>query len=328
MTADPKKQPAAAAIPDDPPSTPQTAADVAALDQQMTIATPTATDRAPVRMGVAPQSVEDAWRLSRFIAESDMVPKQYRKRPADVLVAIQLGMEVGLPPMAALRAIFVTNGVPNLYGDGFLAVIIASPVYRDHDEYFEVGAQRRESLTAADLQKDDTQAVCTFWRTGSARPRTASFSVAKAKKAGLWTKSGPWSDYPDRMLKLRARGFAGRDAFPDVLRGMHIDIEVADIPTDPPPVAQVQRRSDAVAAASSDAPVISDPVRIGPTTVVAVDAFMDGAVAMLADGTVIDVRSAADARDLDKLKDAKLPVRFDCVRDGDRLQLLSFALVD
>jgi hypothetical protein len=228
--------------------------------------------------------------------------------------------------MAALHSIFVANGQPNLYGDGFLAVIMASPVYRDHDEYFEVGAQRRETLTAVDLQKDDTQAVCTFWRVGSARPRTATFSIAKAKKAGLWSKAGPWSEYPDRMLKFRARGFAGRDAFPDILRGIRIDVEVADLPP-APVVPTLLRRSDA-AAQTSDAPVVIDPIRLGPTTIAQIDPFVGGCIATLADGTVLQVSDATDARDLEKLKDAQLPVRFDCVKDGDQLQLLSFALVD
>lgn len=319
---DPKKP---AALVDDPPAQPQPAAEVAALDQALDVVAPT-TARAPVRMGVAPTTVDEAWRLSRFIADSEMVPKGYRKRPADVLVAIQLGMELGLPPMAALHSIFVANGQPNLYGDGFLAVIMASPVYRDHDEYFEVGAQRRETLTAVDLQKDDTQAVCTFWRVGSARPRTATFSIAKAKKAGLWSKAGPWSEYPDRMLKFRARGFAGRDAFPDILRGIRIDVEVADLPP-APVVPTLLRRSDA-AAQTSDAPVVIDPIRLGPTTIAQIDPFVGGCIATLADGTVLQVSDATDARDLEKLKDAQLPVRFDCVKDGDQLQLLSFALVD
>jgi hypothetical protein len=255
-----------------------------------------------------------------------MVPKGYRKRPSDVLVAIQLGMELGLPPMAALHSIFVANGQPSLYGDGFLAVIMASPLYHDHDEYFMVGDQRREFVTHADLQKDDTTAVCTFWRKGSARPRTATFSVAKAKKAALWGKTGPWSEYPDRMLKFRARGFAGRDAFPDVLRGIRIDVEVGDIPPDPQ-VIQVQRRSEQRATPTEAAPII-EPVRIGPVTVATVEPFMGHHVVTLGDGTVVDVTNPTDALDLEKFKDTKQRLHLDCARDGDRLQVLSFAVAE
>lgn len=294
------------------------------------MATTDTTTRAPVRMGVAPTTVEDAWRLSRFIADSEMVPKGYRKRPSDVLVAIQLGMELGLPPMAALHSIFVANGTPSLYGDGLLAVVMASPRYRDHDEYFEVSAQRRETIHSADLQLDTTAAVCTFWRTDSKRPRTASFSIAKAKKAGLWGKAGPWSEYPDRMLKMRARGFSARDAFPDVLRGVRLDVEVSDIPGEPPPV-RVLRRSETTTTTAPvpiEPPPIVEPVRLGPTLVAAVDPFMGGYTITLADGTTIETTNGTDALDLEKLKTTKQPVRLECAVHDARLELLSFAVAE
>jgi hypothetical protein len=43
-------------------------------------------------------------------------------------------------------------------------------------------------------------------------------SVADAK-GRLWTRKGPWEHYPQRMLQMRARAFALRDGFADVLRG-------------------------------------------------------------------------------------------------------------
>jgi len=312
---------------EEPAPTPQTDAEIAATEQGLEVSTTTpAPARQPVRMGVAPTTIDEAWRLSRFIADSEMVPKAYRKRPADVLVAIQLGMELGLPPMAALHSIFVANGQPSLYGDGFLAVIMASPVYADHDEYFLVGGERREIVTQADLDKVDTCAVCTFWRKGSARPRTATFSVANAKKAGLWGKAGPWSEFPYRMMKFRARGFAGRDAFPDVLRGIRIDVEVADLPPEPQ-VVQVQRRSASAPAPVEAAPVV-EPVQLGPITVARVEPFMDHYVVTLGDGTQVETSDATDALDLEKLRETTQALRLTCVRDGERLHLQSFAVAE
>jgi hypothetical protein len=54
--------------------------------------------------------------------------------------------------------------------------------------------------------------------------------VADAKAAKLWGKSGPWTDYPRRMLKFRARGFVLRDVFGDVLKGLRTAEEVRDYP--------------------------------------------------------------------------------------------------
>jgi hypothetical protein len=62
---------------------------------------------------------------------------------------------------------------------------------------------------------------------------TVKFSVEDAKRAGLWGKQGPWSAYPKRMMQMRARGFALRDAFPDVLKGLITAEEAEDYPSQP-----------------------------------------------------------------------------------------------
>ena len=248
-------------------TTPQTEAQIADTEKALGLQPPAAgktaaiAPRPPVRMGVAPTNVEDGWRLAQFIAQSGLVPKGYQGRPADVLVAIQYGMEVNLPPMAALHSIFVTNGRPSLWGDGFLAVIMASGVYRDHEEYYMVDGKRQEFLVSTDLAKDNTTAVCTFWRADNPRPRTGTFSISQARKAGLLSKQGPWQEYPDRMLKMRARGFAGHDAFPDVLKGMRsaeetIDMPAADLPELEAAPIEPRRASEARANAVPFDPAI------------------------------------------------------------------------
>jgi hypothetical protein len=61
--------------------------------------------------------------------------------------------------------------------------------------------------------------------------------MADAKRAGLLGKAGPWAQYPARMLALRARGFALRNAFADALRGL-ITAEEAQDYTQPEPARE------------------------------------------------------------------------------------------
>ena len=55
-----------------------------------------------------------------------------------------------------------------------------------------------------------------------------TFSYEDAKRAGLWGKQGPWTQYPQRMAQMRARSWAVRDAFPDLLRGISVYEEQQD----------------------------------------------------------------------------------------------------
>ena len=173
--------------------------------------------------GFAPTSLTEAIQFSDLLASSSMVPKAYQGKPQDILVAVQWGYEMGLAPMQALQNISVINGKPSVFGDAAMALVQASPVCEDVEEFFE-----NEGST-------NPVAVCVAKRKGR-KPVTVKFSVEDAKRAGLWGKQGPWSAYPKRMMQMRARGFALRDAFPDVLKGMITSEEAQDYPEEAKPV--------------------------------------------------------------------------------------------
>jgi hypothetical protein len=171
--------------------------------------------------GLALQTMADAMSFGKMVAESDFAPKDFRGKPASCVLAIQAGAEIGLSPMQALQSIAVVNGRPSIFGDAALAVVKACPVCEYVTEMVEGDGEQMV-------------ATCTAKRRGYPQPTVVKFTVADAKKAGLWGKSGPWTQYPRRMLQLRARGFALRDAFPDVLSGMVTAEEAGDYPTPQP----------------------------------------------------------------------------------------------
>lgn len=161
---------------------------------------------------LTPQNLDEAMKYAKLIADSDLAPKDYKGKPGNVIVAMQMGYELGLKPMQAIQNIAVINGRPSIWGDALLAIIMSH-----HD--FEHVKEWQEGETAHCSIKRKNQEL-----------KTKSFSIADAKKAGLWGKQGPWSQYPDRMLQMRARGFCCRDAFPDALKGIHMAEEARDIP--------------------------------------------------------------------------------------------------
>lgn len=186
---------------------------------------------------IVPQDFDGAWRIAVAVTKAGMAPRGL-ETPEKAMVAIMHGLEVGFTPMAALQSIAVINSRATIWGDGALGLIQASGKMSSHKEWFEG-------------EGDTRKAFCKAIRKGDPEPKLGEFSVQDAKTAGLWGKKGkngeptPWVTYPDRMLKMRARAFALRDGFSDVLKGLGIAEEVQDIllsapvTVAPPPPAQI-----------------------------------------------------------------------------------------
>ena len=159
-------------------------------------------------------NLERAMQCANILAESDLVPVKYKKKPNDIMVAVEMGIELGLKPLQSLREINVVNGKPSLEAEAMLALVKCSPQYEYCHETFIT-----ETETAS----------CTIKRKNEPE-YTVQFSMADAKKAGLANKPGTWQTHPKRMLMHRARSFALRDKFPDVIRGLCLPEEAKESP--------------------------------------------------------------------------------------------------
>ncbi len=218
------------------------------------------------RGAVQLRNMAEAAGFAQLLQAGGMLPA--KMTPTGAVVAILAGANVGLNPFEAVQNIAVIGGRPALFGDGMKAVVRASGLL--------------ESEKVEWVEKDGQRVGCRVHvkRKGEAEPITGEFTVNQAKRAGLWGKSGPWTDYPARMLLARARAFAFRDAFPDVLKGLRsaeeerdtIEAEVvaaapvpaaAALPPPPPqpqalpPPSPAKRRTRAQASELLAAPVAS-----------------------------------------------------------------------
>jgi len=167
---------------------------------------------------LVPSSLGEAREIATLIANSDFAPKDYKGKPDNVLVAIQMGADLGLKPMQALQNVAVINGRPSIYGDAALALVM--PVLERFYETFE-GEKGTDGYTA----------VCIAKRKGWPDETRRTFSIADAKKANLWGKPGPWTNYSDRMQQFRARGWTLRDVGADLLLGLVLAEEAQDYPS-------------------------------------------------------------------------------------------------
>lgn len=159
---------------------------------------------------VSLSNIDEAFAFANMLSQSGMVPKIYTGKPADIVIAMQMGSELGLKPLQSLQNIAVVNGRPTIWGDAVVAICQNSGLLEDITEVVT-----------------DTEAIVTVTRSGQ-EPHSVTFSMEDAKKAGLANKAGPWTQYPKRMMKNRARAFALRDKFADVLSGFGITEEEKD----------------------------------------------------------------------------------------------------
>ena len=165
-----------------------------------------------------PKSLKEAEQLAELVFDAKLAPKGFGS-PKACLVGILYGMELGLSPMAALQKIALIDGRPTLWGDAAFALVQSSGILGSFSETIE---QHIDPST----NHLRWIATCSLTRANLKDPITRTFTSDDAKRAGLWQKPGPWSQYPKRMLTIRARAFALRDAFPDILAGLYIREEL------------------------------------------------------------------------------------------------------
>lgn len=203
---------------------------------------------APARMVNAASQVRplqlndmsEMWRFAQAIVRADLLPKSYgggdaEAKASKALIALQLGAEVGLMPMQSIQSIYVVNGIPTLYGDSQLALVRQSGMMEYIKEWVEG-------------EVPDLVCHCEVKRRGDAEAIKRSFSWKDAQQANLAGKD-TYKGHPKRMCAYRARAYALRDTFPDVLKGLtHTYEEMIDVtPARPEQTGATQSMADLLA---------------------------------------------------------------------------------
>lgn len=170
--------------------------------------------QAVASFSLVPQNLSQAMELAKLIADSDLAPKDYRGKPGNVLIAVQLGAEIGLSPMTAIQNVAVINGKPSIYGDAGKALLLRCGLVIEEDD--------------VEVIKKTGVARCRITRKGFP-PCERTFSKEAAKTASLLGKQGPWTNYPERQMAWRAFWFAARDIASDILKGLGGAEEIRDI---------------------------------------------------------------------------------------------------
>jgi len=145
-------------------------------------------------------TLPDVERLAATLirAGGGFIPAHF-KTPGQIAAVILAGRELGVPPMVSLRVFFLVDGKLGM------------------DAAFVLGRMIVAGIVCEWMHSDDTRATLRVTRAGTA-PYLSTFTREDAQRAGLWGR-GPWSKYPQAMLRARAATAAARAYAPDVFSG-------------------------------------------------------------------------------------------------------------
>jgi len=163
---------------------------------------------------ISQSHVETIAAMARAVAASGYLTTKganHEQRVADAMFVMLYGVELGLPPITALRTIHVVDGKLVVSGQAMLSLMLRAGVKVQMPNPGEV--------------RDSATVVVT--RPGG-EPQAFTYTRAMAEAAGLTGKLN-WQRYPSEMLCWRALSTAARFACPDVVGGLYTPDEVADV---------------------------------------------------------------------------------------------------
>lgn len=176
-------------------------------------------DKASLPIDSGKIAATDADQFSTYcmmLSRSNAIPECYRNEPGNIMAALILGRDLGVGDGVMLQNSFVQDGRVNPMTYMLLGCVMQSP-------YFD--AKQYKLWTTGKRFEDDYTWYCQAARAGG-QPQVFSFSVAMAKRAGLWDKSSksgkplPWKLYPDDMGTKMPIARMMRQLFPGESKGL------------------------------------------------------------------------------------------------------------
>lgn len=168
-------------------------------DQQLAV--PAAGQPGTAALAQWAQAADAAYRLAETLASTQFAPAAYRGKPQEACAAILAGAEVGLSPLASLRAFDNIQGTPAPKAITLRAI-----------------AQGLGHEVRID-ESTPTTAVVSGRRRGDTDWQTSTWTIDRAQQMGL-TRKDQWKQQPAAMLVARATAEVCRWIASDAIMGM------------------------------------------------------------------------------------------------------------
>lgn len=165
---------------------------------------------------ITPRSLKDLLEMGRMLVASGLMPEGVTKPEAAAAIVLK-GIELDVPPMAAIEGISIIKGKPACG-----AHLMIGLIKRKHG-----GGAIRVTETTSE------RAVVQYREPGWGDVREFAFTIEDATRAGL-DQGVNWKRYPAAMLRARAISAVAKMAFADVAFGLllpdelGVDVEVTE----------------------------------------------------------------------------------------------------
>lgn len=185
-------------------------------------------------------SAQAAYSVAEKLVQTSFVPVAFRGKPHEATAAILSGAEVGLSPMASMRAFDIIQGSAAARALTLRAIVQS----KGHDIWSGV--------------KSSTRVVMYGRRKGSAQTEEVEWTIQRARDLGLTGKPN-WKSQPQTMLIARATSEVCRLIAADAILGMPYSVEELsdgadrepDVEDRPAPVRATAQRTRARAVAAA-----------------------------------------------------------------------------
>ncbi|MFG2165543.1 hypothetical protein [Micromonospora chersina] len=165
------------------------------------LAVPTGTEPATAQLVQWAQAAHAAHSLAEGICNTAVAPQAYRGKPAEAAAAILAGAEVGLSPIASLRAF------DNIQGTPAPKAITLRAIAQGLGHEVRIDESSQVIAVVSGRRKGDTE-----WQ-------TSTWTIERAQQMGL-TGKAQWKQQPAAMLVARATAEVCRWIASDAIMGM------------------------------------------------------------------------------------------------------------
>jgi hypothetical protein len=198
--------------------------------------------------------VESMSSLAQKLSASDIIPQAFQKKPANVLIALDMANRLNASPMMVMQNMYVVYGNP-----GWSSKFLIS-TFNMCGKYSPI---RYEFFGKPGTDEYGCRAYASELATGE-KLTGPDVTIGMAKKEGWYGKNGSkWQTMPQLMLTYRAAAFFIRTCAPEISMGLPTSDELVDVGpvnvTDTGSVKDVVEKVEAETAAAMEQPEVVTP---------------------------------------------------------------------